>query len=69
MSTIVDGPLKIEITSSVRRTASTTGFFHFPMWDVLAPRHCQHGVNGIALVSKQQEVDSSPESSIDSLVL
>ena len=28
---------EIEITSSMRRTESMTGFFHFPVWDLLLP--------------------------------
>ena len=29
--------LEVEITSSTRRNESTTGFFHFPVWDLLLP--------------------------------
>ena len=29
--------LEIKITSSMRRTESTIGFFHFPVWDLLLP--------------------------------
>ena len=30
--------LEIEITRSMRHTESTTGVFHFPVWDLLLPR-------------------------------